>query len=127
MGTGVIACGGEGTNGRGGRVGKGGEVGKVGTTGGADGFSGDDRGRPVGEAGMCRGMVVWIESSSGVGKGLGTLAVVAAMANGKGRWGSWGGWLGRGELGGWLYWEKSERSASADEGGCRIGRGTWRT
>ena len=89
--------------------------------------SGDDRGRPVGEAGMCRGMVVWIESSSGVGKGLGKLAVVAAMASGKGKWGSWGGWSGRRELGGWLCWGKSERSASADEGGCRIGSGTWRT
>ena len=45
----------------------------------------------VGEGEGYKGMAVWIESSSEIGKGFGKLAVVAAMASGRGRWGSWGG------------------------------------
>ena len=71
-------------SGRGGSVGGGEEVSDGGITGGTGGLSGGNKVEPVGGRGEYRGIAVWIESSSGVGKGLGKLAAVAAMASGKG-------------------------------------------
>ena len=68
-------------------------VGKVEATRGEGGFGGGggdggDGGVPGGGGGWYRGVAVWIESSSEVGKGFGKFAVVAAIACGRGRWGS---------------------------------------
>ena len=69
--------GGDGVSGRGGYIGRWVGVSWDGTAGGL-----------VGEREGYMGMAVWIESSSGVGNGFGKLDVVAAMASGRGRWGS---------------------------------------
>ena len=74
-----------GLSGRGKSISDGGGVSNGGTMGGTGGLGGGIRVVSVGGRGEYRGIAVWIESSSGVGKGLGKLAVVAAMASGKGR------------------------------------------